>query len=94
MLKTKIVEYEQRLEAFNASLPGSEYSIGVEDIVQLEKEVLATRRKVAEMEGQIKGFEGLPPDRDAARREVKQLEKQVDSLKQERDRVFAEMVGE
>ena len=39
-------------------------------------------------------LEGLPPDRDAARRETKRLEKEVEGLKRQRDNVFAEMVGD
>ncbi|KAF2099994.1 hypothetical protein NA57DRAFT_75496 [Rhizodiscina lignyota] len=93
MLKAKVAEYEERLNALSASLPGSEYSVGVEDVVELENEVVDMRKRVNQLESQIKGFEGLPPDRDAARKEVKRIEKEVELLKRERDKVFAEMVG-
>lgn len=93
MLKSKIAEYEERLNTLRA-LPGSEYSVGVEDVAELEKEVLDSRKRVSKLESQIKGFEGLPPDGDAARKEVKRMEKEVEELKRKRDKVFAEMVGE
>lgn len=94
MLRAKVAEYEDRLQALAAGFSGAEYGVGVEDVVQAERDVLQARHSVAQMEAQLRGFEGLPPDRDAARREVKRLEGEVEALKRERDAVFAAMVGE
>jgi HAUS augmin-like complex subunit 1 len=94
MLRSKIADYEERLKALDGTLGGNESSTNVHDLVRLEQEVLESQKTVEGLARNIRGFEGLPPDRDAARKEVRRLEKEVEGLKSERDSVFAAMVGE
>lgn len=93
MLKSKLGDYEERLAALEHTAAGVQ-AVSVEDVVQLEKELLTLRAKLAQSQGQVKAYEGLPPNKDAARKEIKRLETELEGLKRERDRIFADMVGE
>jgi HAUS augmin-like complex subunit 1 len=46
----------------------------------------------AQLEAQVEAFKGLPSDREAARKKVRSLEREVEKLRQERDGRFEGMV--
>lgn len=93
MLKPKLSEYEERLIALNRTAAGVG-AFRLEDVVHQEAELSNLRTQLAQLRGEIKAYEGLPPDKNAAREEVKRLEREVEGLKRERDRIFADMVRE
>ncbi|KAF2144720.1 uncharacterized protein K452DRAFT_306499 [Aplosporella prunicola CBS 121167] len=57
-----------------------------------EDEALALRDEVAHLEGQVQAYRDLPPQREGARRLVRQREKMLEQLKAERDGRFEALV--
>ena len=85
-LRTKIGEYTERL----ASLEGKDNGL-IEDVVRREKTVTELGEKVKQLEAQVEAFKGLPKDRDAARREVEKVGKELAGLQRQRDKMFEEL---
>lgn len=86
-LRTKIGEYTERL----GSLEGKDSGL-IEDVVRREKGVMELTERVKDLEAQVEAFKGLPKDRDAARREVEKVGKELVSLQRKRDKMFEELV--
>jgi HAUS augmin-like complex subunit 1 len=86
-LRTKIGEYAERL----GSLEGRDNGL-IEEVVRREKGVMDLSERVKELESQVEAFKGLPRDRDAARKEVEKVGRELASLQRKRDRMFEELV--
>jgi HAUS augmin-like complex subunit 1 len=86
-LRSKIGEYTERL----AGLEGKDSGL-IEEVVRREKSVAELSERVEALEAQVQAFIGLPRDRDAARREVERVGKELVELQRKRDRMFEELV--
>lgn len=76
MLAQKSSEYASRAAALQRRVP-SETRLGTLGIKRLEEEergIAELKEVVLGLEGQVKAFQGLPPDRDVARLEVERVE--------------------
>lgn len=92
-LKGKLSEYEERLATLDSNGAATQ-AIGFGEVVQQEKELSELRNRLMQVQGQVRAYEGLPPDKEAARKEVKAFEKKLEGLKGQRDQIFADMVRE
>ena len=50
------------------------------------------RARVEELEGQVRRFRGLPMEKEAARREVRRLEAEAETVRRRRDGLFEGLV--
>lgn len=97
-LRAKVREYEDRLASL-ALQPGSAgaadavSSASIARIAQMEEEAREARERVEQLEAEIKAFEGLPQDREKARKVVREKEKELEGLKRRRDGLFEGLVG-
>ena len=65
----------------------------VQELVEMEREVAALKEVVVGLEGRRKGYAGLPPEKDLARVEVERVQRELEELESERDRMYDRMVG-
>ncbi|KAI9861499.1 MAG: hypothetical protein M1824_002391 [Vezdaea acicularis] len=87
-LSAKLVEYKERL----ASMPKFEVGVTIEEVEQRERELTDIRGKVKEVEGRVNAYEGLPPEKEAAIREVEKVRKELRREIRRRDRLFEGLV--
>jgi HAUS augmin-like complex subunit 1 len=96
-LRAKLREYENRL----AGLPDPMAAIGVgsmrgrataRSVKAREEEVRALRERVHALEGELEAFGGLPGDRDGARKKVLERQRELEALRERRDRAFEGLV--
>jgi hypothetical protein len=57
-----------------------------------EQGVLRLKETVSTLEGRLKAFHCLPPDVDGAKAEYKRLERELNQLVRQRDRMFEGLV--
>jgi len=62
-------------------------------LVQREKDILALKEQVLDLEAQAKGFQGLPPEKDLARLEVERVQSELEELEAKRERLYDGMIG-
>jgi HAUS augmin-like complex subunit 1 len=86
-LRTKIGEYTERLGGTEAKDSGL-----IEEVVRREKGVIEMGERLKSLEAQVEAFKGLPKDRDAARKEVEKVGKELANLQRKRDVMFEELV--
>ena len=83
----KLVEYKDRIAALDRPRAAGAQ---LEDVKADEKEVLALQNRVKDLEKQLAGYQGLPPDLDAAKEEYRRSQKELQSLTRRRDELFDE----
>jgi len=88
-LHAKIAEYSDRLTSLST---GADAQMDIVRIVEEEQEITRLRREVERLEVSLQGFEGLPMDREKARKEVQRVERVLEALKSERDALFEGLV--
>jgi HAUS augmin-like complex subunit 1 len=89
-MRTRIRECEDKLAALQANqsramTPGSKHIGSAEALDELRERVEAVEREVG-------GFEGLPADREMARKDVARLEVRLDEVRRRRDELFEGLV--
>lgn len=90
-LRSKLEEYENRLASLDAGGDGSASSL-IEEITSSEGEVGALSEKVQKLETQLQAFKGLPKNKNAARKEVQRVEKELNDFQKRRDALFEGLV--
>ncbi|KAB5542635.1 hypothetical protein GE09DRAFT_248635 [Coniochaeta sp. 2T2.1] len=95
------LEIQRRVKAAVAALPkkgrpesGLEGGGGLtaEQVREEEEEFLALLARRNELDAQVRSFQGLPPDTDAARRELERLRDELRHVTRRRDAVFEGLV--
>jgi len=93
------LEIQRRVKAAAAALPKTRISDGARDdtlsaeqVREEEEEFLALLTRRNELDAQIKGFQGLPPDTDAARHKLESLRDELRQVTRRRDAVFEGLV--
>lgn len=81
-------DYKERLQTVEQK-PG----LTVPELIEKEKEVLTLKELVLDLEGQAKGFQGLPPEKDLARVEVERVQAELEELERVREGLYDTMVG-
>ncbi|CCX33789.1 hypothetical protein FPQ18DRAFT_39282 [Pyronema domesticum] len=87
-LSNKMEDYKERLQTVEQK-PG----LTVPELIEKEKEVLTLKELVLDLEGQAKGFQGLPPEKDLARVEVERVQAELEELERVREGLYDTMVG-
>lgn len=93
-LRGKVQEYSDRLAVLKAANGIDSYSmqenpsLEPQVILLQEQRLEASQVAIIRLEEQVRAFEGLPQDKDQARREVEQAEKRVTELRRRRDEMF------
>ncbi|KAH0609540.1 uncharacterized protein H6S33_013026 [Morchella sextelata] len=87
-LAGKVDDYRERLRD-----EGERAGVTVEELIEKEREVLALKERVLDLEARVKGFQGLPPERDLARVEVERVERELAGLEARREALYDNMVG-
>lgn len=65
----------------------------VAQMMETQERLERARLRVEKLEAKVDEFAGLPPDREAARREVAKLEVELDGLRRKRESLFEGMLG-
>jgi len=100
-LRTKLREYEDRLSSLTPATttgsgagrpPEPASAAGIMQLVEQEAALGELRARVEELEGQVRRFRGLPMEKEAARREVRRLEAEVETVRRRRDGLFEGLV--
>lgn len=100
-LRTKLREYEDRLSSLTPATttgsgagrpPEPASAAGIAQLVEQEAALGELRARVEELEGQVRRFRGLPMEKEAARREVRRLEAEAETVKRRRDGLFEGLV--
>ncbi|OIW26811.1 hypothetical protein CONLIGDRAFT_489013 [Coniochaeta ligniaria NRRL 30616] len=94
------LEIQRRVKAAAAALPKTRKSdatredtlLTAEQVREEEEEFLALLTRRNELDAQIRSFQGLPPDTDAARRELESLRDELRQVTRRRDAVFEGLV--
>jgi HAUS augmin-like complex subunit 1 len=91
MLGAKVNEYRDRIASLqrNVSTDGST----IPDLVAEEEKVIEIQESVNHLEKSIKAFYDLPPNLEDAKKEYKRLERELDNLTQERDKLLEKAVS-
>ncbi|KAL2009806.1 hypothetical protein VTN00DRAFT_5613 [Thermoascus crustaceus] len=86
LLAVKVGEYKDRTASLerNANTKGPT----IEELMMEEENVVRIKETVKTLEGRIRMFHGLPPDVQAARAEYKKLERELQQLTRQRDKMF------
>ncbi|KAI5842541.1 hypothetical protein DFP73DRAFT_632746 [Morchella snyderi] len=93
-LAGKVDDYRERLQAEEVGGGGrGREGVTVEALIEKEREVLALKERVLDLEARVKGFQGLPPERDLARVEVERVERELAELEEKREALYDNMVG-
>jgi HAUS augmin-like complex subunit 1 len=99
--RTKIREYEDKLSSLQSSqgrnpvTPASKNVSSAEAIADMLEQQAALdvlRQKVESLEKEVASFAQLPADKEAARKEVAQLEVELDGMRRQRDALFEGLV--
>jgi len=90
-LRTKIAEYTDRLAVIQASQTDTT-AADVHNLVEREEELTALEDKLGLLSAQVKAYQGLPKDKDAAIDEIRTVETQVVELQRKLDSIFEGLV--
>lgn len=89
-LASKLPELKDRVATLQASL--GESNITIQDVKAQEDKFKELTTTVRGLEGEVKGFHGLPQDTDLARLELEGLRMELQDLTRERDQMFEGLV--
>lgn len=90
MLGTKVVEYQSRITSLERTV--NTRGPTIQQLMEEEQGVFRLKETVSTLEGRLKAFHCLPPDVDGAKAEYKRLERELNQLVRERDRMFEGLV--
>lgn len=90
-LRAKLEEYDNRLASLDGGNDTSAASL-VEDVASREEQVDELSETVRKLETQLQAFKGLPKNKNAARKEVQRVEKELTDLQKQRDALFESLV--
>jgi len=90
-LRAKLEEYEGRLANLEC---GNKPSSGelIEEAVAREREVNEMSERANTLESQLQAYKGLPKNKNAARKELQRVEKELAELQKRRDTLFEGLV--
>lgn len=94
-LKAKVREYEDRLSALPTKGTVAQQTVSVEALSVIAERMDALQRlreEVEGLEGRLEAYEGLPTDVDKARDVVREKIRELDKLREKRDRAFEGLV--
>jgi HAUS augmin-like complex subunit 1 len=92
VIAAKLHELRERAYALGVIESSGVIKPTIQDITAEEKEFKCVQASVKSLEGQLKGFHGLPHDTDLARLELETLRLELTALKKERDGMFEGLV--
>jgi HAUS augmin-like complex subunit 1 len=90
-LRAKLEEYENRLASLDVGNDASAANL-IEEVSSCEKQVVELSETVRKLETQLQAFKGLPKNKNAARKEVQRVEKELTDLQTQRDALFEGLV--
>jgi HAUS augmin-like complex subunit 1 len=90
-LRAKLEEYENRLASLDYGNDTASASF-IEEVVAAEEEVDRLNEELRSLETRLQAFKGLPKDKNAARKEVQKVEKELSDLQRRRDALFEGLV--
>ncbi len=91
----KIKEYQSRADGLDRALQAQrqgEGDITIEDARHRETMVQHKREELKKLEGRLREFNGLPPDLEASREEVRRAQGELEEWRRRREAAF-EMIG-
>ncbi|KAL9096397.1 MAG: hypothetical protein Q9165_001394 [Trypethelium subeluteriae] len=88
-LKAKVAEYRDRL---NSLSDASEDQLNIKEVINAENNLVMLRKRLVDLEEDVKSFEGLPHDKDLARFKVAEANQELQDLRKKRDRRFEALV--
>ncbi|OCK86203.1 hypothetical protein K432DRAFT_341819 [Lepidopterella palustris CBS 459.81] len=98
LLRSKMREYEDKLATLPPPTPSSSITsikpsdlasaAGLASLVEKERELVVLRERVEKLEEEVAQFRHLPTDKEAARKEVRKREVELDGLRRARDGLF------
>lgn len=89
-LKAKVAEYDERVGVMKAT---DKPKITLEDVTQRQKALQMQKYRLEELEAQLSAFQSLPSDGKAAKAQLEAARKELRSLVEQRDALFANMAG-
>ncbi|KAI9723662.1 MAG: hypothetical protein M1812_000962 [Candelaria pacifica] len=89
LLSAKLVDYKERLSTASYT---TEPSPSLQQVVNQEQGILKLKAVVRNVEAEVRGFQGLPCDRELALLEVERVRRELDGLKRSRDSLFEALV--
>lgn len=89
LLSAKSADYRERLPSISLA---AEPSPSLREVVLQEEDVLMLKAQVANLETRVKGFEGLPYDKELALLEVERVNQELGTLKRSRDALFESLL--
>jgi HAUS augmin-like complex subunit 1 len=90
-LRAKLEEYESRLASLESG-DGSSSRELIKEVVAQEQQVSGLSERVQALESQLQAYKGLPKNKNAARKEVQKVEKELIELQKRRDMLFEGLV--
>lgn len=92
-INLKIMEYEDRARGLERQLdrirPGN---ASLRDVIEARTQLEERKSRVRDLQSRFTMFNGLPPDLDASRSEVKRAMEELETLKKQRETLF-EKIG-
>lgn len=89
-LKNKAEDYREQLVQ---GAPRPPPMLSVPEVIKQEQEILALKERVMDLEGQVRAYQGLPPERDLARLEVERVQGELAELEGRREGMYDGMIG-
>ncbi|PGH00312.1 hypothetical protein AJ79_08243 [Helicocarpus griseus UAMH5409] len=90
LLSAKVEEYHDRISTFEKI--GRDKGLRIEELMVEEESVVRLRETVKTLEGEVKMFQGLPPNVQEARKELESVQRDYRSLVRRRDVMFENLV--
>lgn len=90
-LRAKLDEYEGRLASLESG-DGLASRELIKEVVEQEQQISGMNERVQTLESQLQAYKGLPKNKNAARKEVQKVEKELAELQKQRDTLFEGLV--
>jgi len=91
-LRAKLEEYENRLASLESGDGPAKRRELVKEVVTQEEQVSGMSERVQTLESQLQAYRGLPKNKNAARKEVQKVERELAELQKRRDTLFEGLV--
>ncbi|PGH29888.1 hypothetical protein GX50_07358 [[Emmonsia] crescens] len=91
LLSAKVEEYHDRISTFEKI--GRDKGLRIEELMVEEESVVRLRETVKTLEGNVKMFQGLPPNVQEAKKELERVENDYRNLVRKRDTMFENLVN-
>ncbi len=89
LLSAKLVDYRERLSSASHA---AEPAPSIQKVVTQEQNTLSLKAKVKDVEAEVRGFQGLPYNKQLALLEVERVRRDLEALKRSRDSLFEGLV--